>query len=318
MSTLTLQQTHLKRFIQRVWQLQFTDCENLRYQAGGSPDSIIKDNIQTKGLSSLKFMIAEKNIRSLCYLKVEGLVTDEELRELDKHSMNLAMNKLDYSKLEEVTPRNEGTTPADMEDKFFRFIQFHRHLVMHERFLLHLRVLDVLEILIGPDVMAMQSMLFLKPPKKAGQAYHQDSFYIRTAPDTLCGAWITIDDCDEENGCMYFIPGSNLHPIYQEVTQPDNTENFQARLTEIVGMDESREVPAIAKAGDVIFFHGHLIHRSKQNRSTDRFRRAYVCHYANARSYTEWGGGSQNHILARGATHLPFAKACFVEHDPMA
>ena len=58
------------------------------------------------------------------YLKVEGLVIDEELRELDKHSMNLAMNKLDYSKLEEVTPGNEGTTPADMEDKFFRFIQF--------------------------------------------------------------------------------------------------------------------------------------------------------------------------------------------------
>jgi phytanoyl-CoA hydroxylase len=251
------------------------------------------------------------------FLKVEGLLTDNELRELDAHSMNLAMNKLDYSKLNGVESRNDSDTPADMEDKFFRFIQFHRQLEIHERFMLHLRILDVLEILIGPDVMAMQSMLFLKPPKKAGQAYHQDSFYIKTAPDTLCGAWIAIDDCDEDNGCMYFVPGSNFDPIYEEVALPENTDDFMARLTEIAGVDESREVPAIAKAGDVVFFHGHLIHRSKQNRSTDRFRRAYVCHYANARSYTEWGGGNQNHILARGSTHLPFALPRFTAHDPL-
>ena len=252
------------------------------------------------------------------FLKVEGLLSDEELRELDAHSMNLAMNQVDFSQLDEVTSRSEGSTPADMEDKFFRFIQFHRHLEIHERFMLHLRILDVLEILIGPDVMAMQSMLFLKPPQKAGQAYHQDSFYIKTFPDTLCGAWIAIDDCDEENGCMYFVPGSNFDPIYEEVALPGNTTDFMARLTEIVGIDESVEIPAIAKAGDVVFFHGHLIHRSKLNRSADRYRRAYVCHYANARSYTEWGGGNQNHILARGGTHLSFAGPRFVTHDSLA
>ena len=63
----------------------------------------------------------------------------------------------------------------------------------------------------------------------------------------------------------------------------------------------------------MIFFHGHLIHRSRQNRSTDRLRRAYVCHYANARSYTEWGGGNTNQLLARGSTHLPHATTKFVQ-----
>ena len=96
------------------------------------------------------------------YLKVEGLLSEEDLRELDRHSMDMALGQVDFSQLEGVTPRSEGDTPADMEDKFFRFIQFHRHLEVHERFLLHLRILDVLETLIGPDVMAMQSMLFLK------------------------------------------------------------------------------------------------------------------------------------------------------------
>ena len=252
------------------------------------------------------------------YLKIDGLLASEEIDELAEHAMNLAMGRVDFSKLEGVTPRCEGNSPGAMEDMFFRFIQFHRHLPLHEKYMLHARILDVLEVLIGPDVMAMQSMFFLKPPQQRGQAYHQDSFYIKTAPDTLCGAWIAIDDCDEENGCMYFIPGSNFDPIYQDVAKPDDTGEFHIDLTEIAGVDEHSEIPAIAKAGDVIFFHGHLIHRSKQNNSPDRYRRAYVCHYANARSHTEWGDGNHNHILARGSTHLPFSKSRFVDHDPTA
>lgn len=252
------------------------------------------------------------------YLKIESLLAPEEIDELGEHAMNLAMGRVDFSKLEGVTPRCEGNSPGAMEDMFFRFIQFHRHLPLHEKYMLHARILDVLEVLIGPDVMAMQSMFFLKPPQQRGQAYHQDSFYIKTAPDTLCGAWIAIDDCDEENGCMYFIPGSNFDPIYQDVAKPDDTGEFHIELTEIAGVDEHSEIAAIAKAGDVIFFHGHLIHRSKQNNSPDRYRRAYVCHYANARSHTEWGDGNHNHILARGSTHLPFAKSRFVDHDPLA
>ena len=252
------------------------------------------------------------------YLKIKSLLAPDEIDELGEHAMNLAMGRVDFSKLEGVTPRCEGNSPGDMEDMFFRFIQFHRHLPLHEKYMLHARILDVLEVLIGPDVMAMQSMFFLKPPQQRGQAYHQDSFYIKTAPDTLCGAWIAIDDCDEENGCMYFIPGSNFDPIYQDVAKPDDTGEFHIELTEISGVDEHSEIAAIAKAGDVIFFHGHLIHRSKQNNSPDRYRRAYVCHYANARSHTEWGDGNHNHILARGSTHLPFAKSRFVDHDPLA
>jgi ectoine hydroxylase-related dioxygenase (phytanoyl-CoA dioxygenase family) len=250
------------------------------------------------------------------YLKVEGLLSDTELRELDAHSMNLLQNKVDLSQIEGLEPRNDGTSPADIEEKYFRFIQFHRHLEIHERFMLHPRVLDVLEALIGPDLMAMQSMLFFKPPGHPGQAFHQDPCFITSAPDTLCGAWFAIDDCDEGNGCMSFIPGSNLDPIYENTTVPENTEDFHARLFEIAGVDKSKEILAEAKSGDVIFFHGHLIHRSHRNRSKDRYRRAFVSHYANARSYTEWSGGNGNQILVRGATHLPFARSRFIEHKP--
>ncbi len=46
--------------------------------------------------------------------------------------------------------------------------------------------------------------------------------------------------------------------------------------------------------------------------SANRFRRAFVSHYANARSFTMWGSKARKepanhlHILARGRTHLPY------------
>src|SRR5690606_34935292 len=83
--------------------------------------------------------------------------------------------------------------------------------------LLHPRVLDVLEALIGPDVLALQSMLFFNPPGKGGQGWHQDSFYIQTQPDSLIGAWYALDHADKDNGCLWVAPGSHNEPIYPPV-----------------------------------------------------------------------------------------------------
>ena len=94
--------------------------------------------------------------------------------------------------------------------------------------------------------------------------------------------------------------------------------------------DRYPQLLASVKAGDVAFFGGHVLHRSKRNFTTDRFRRAFVGHYCNARSFTQWGADvapdnphaaaavdpetkmtNGSHILARGGTHLPFAQPRF-------
>jgi ectoine hydroxylase-related dioxygenase (phytanoyl-CoA dioxygenase family) len=221
----------------------------------------------------------------------------------------------------------------EIERRYLRIHMLHRQLEIHERFLLQPRILDVLEALIGPDVMAMQTMLFIKPPGGAGQGYHQDSYYIPTYPDTLCGAWLAIDRADEENGCVWFTTGTQHEPIYptedritqnhsnlSDLTVVQNVSNMDVELntlSRIAAKYPGREVPAIADPGDVVFFAGHILHRSHPNRSANRFRRAFVGHYANARSFTMWGYGMRRepanhlHILARGWTHLPFGKPRF-------
>jgi len=124
---------------------------------------------------------------------------------------DLMHGRLDVPGLELASP---DATPRELERRYLRIHMLHRVMEIHERFVLHPRMLDVLEALIGPDVMAMQSMLFLKFPGGEGQGYHQDSYYIPTVPDTLCGAWLAEDRADEENGAMWFTPGSQHEPIY--------------------------------------------------------------------------------------------------------
>src|SRR5687768_345939 len=163
------------------------------------------------------------------FLVGRGLVSMENVEELRRHTGDLMQGKLPEQR-SEMSPRDTskdvgvGVQTLEAPPKhlsvdekaqyFLRIHMLHRKLELHERYLLHPRVLDVLEALIGPDVLAMQTMLFLKPPGKPGQGWHQDSYYIPTHPDTLCGAWIAIDDCDELNGAMWFAKGSGVEPVY--------------------------------------------------------------------------------------------------------
>ncbi|MGH7142876.1 MAG: phytanoyl-CoA dioxygenase family protein [Planctomycetota bacterium] len=294
------------------------------------------------------------------FLVVKNLVPPEQIAELRQHTEDLMQGRLPEQSSQmqaRDTGKDHGVltqgleappahlTPEEKAQYFLRIHMLHRKLELHERYLLQPRVLDVLEAIIGPDVLAMQTMLFLKPPGKPGQGWHQDSYYIPTFPDTLCGAWIAIDDCDEYNGAMWFAQESNNEPIYppQEgyghgdrilkeidfvkgVSNPDDDQNDLSKVA-----NRYNQILVPAKAGDVVFFGGHVLHRSKANVTKDRFRRAFVSHYCNARAFTQWGADhdpktnphaatavdpvtkmtNASHILARGDTHLPFAQPRF-------
>ncbi len=264
------------------------------------------------------------------YLVVRGLVSQQECDDLRQHVEDLVHGRVAVPGLEPPAP---GTPVEEVERRYLRIHMLHRHLEIHERFLLHPRILDVLEALIGPDVMALQSMLFIKPPGGEGQGYHQDSYYIPTYPDTLCGAWLAVDPADEENGCLWVTSGSQHEPIYptedrvrqnhsnlSDLSVVENVSNSDTEintLSRVAAKYEGTEEPVVVEPGDVIFFAGHVLHRSHSNQTADRFRRSFVGHYANARSFTLWGSrGSADptnhlHILARGSTHLPYGAPRF-------
>ena len=267
------------------------------------------------------------------YLAVKGLVSPAEVAELATHTDNLRYGR-------EVIPGvplpPDTLTPEQRVQYWLRVHMLHRVSEIHERYLLHPRILDVLEALIGPDVLALQTMLFFKQPGQPGQGYHQDAYYIPSQPDTLIGAWLAIDRADEENGCLWMTEGSQHEPIYpdsdgqspngdqvisdiQPIFGASNTDESKNGLTRVAAKYAGREVKVEADPGDVVFFGGHVLHRSHTNKSKDRLRRSFVAHYCNARSAVPWNHGqpwegalaNYLHILARGTTHLPYAQPKF-------
>ncbi|OCT15420.1 phytanoyl-CoA dioxygenase [Paenibacillus pectinilyticus] len=268
------------------------------------------------------------------YLIVKGLLSKEDIAELYDMAERSRLSK---EKAPSSATGNKDDNP--LKEEFAKATRIHmlsRLEAAAERGMLHPRILDVTEALIGPDIYALQSMLFLNPPGRGGQGWHQDACYIKTHPDTLIGAWIALEKADEENGCLWVVPGSNHEPIYppdgvgggnvhalsafedlhavQHVSHLDDEVNTLSK----VAANYPPAIPVPLEPGDVLFFHSHLLHRSYPNRTEDRFRRSYVCHYCNARSWVPWDhdgyegdSGNYRQILARGRTQLPYAEPVF-------
>jgi ectoine hydroxylase-related dioxygenase (phytanoyl-CoA dioxygenase family) len=119
-------------------------------------------------------------------------------------------------------------------------------------------------------------MFYFKPPGARGQALHQDQTPLKVKPGTCMAAWMAIDRCDEENGCLQIVPGTHDLALVCPV-EADTNESFTDRMVPLPAGMES--VPVIMHPGDVLFFNGQVIHGSYPNRSQDRFRRALIGHY---------------------------------------
>lgn len=205
------------------------------------------------------------------YIVAQGLFTPEEVDFFLDHYMDL---------------RHKGTYPGDMVadtqrsndplKKYPRMINMHNWDDASMRWLLDERLNTWLTSLFGLEPLAVQTMLYFKPPQARGQALHQDNFYLRARPGTCMAAWLSLDAAEEANGCMQVVPGSHKWPILC-AKKADTAVSF----TDItVPLPEDQEVRSIImEPGDVMFFHGNLVHGSYPNTTPDRFRRSLIGHY---------------------------------------
>ncbi len=157
----------------------------------------------------------------------------------------------------------------------------------------HPRVVEVLREVVGPNVKAMQTMLFVKHAGKPGQAWHQDENFIPTRDRSLAAAWIALDDATVENGCLWAHPGSHRAGVlWPDAAHGD--DRFDP-VKEARGYPYAREggVALPVRAGGVVFFHGYLLHRSLPNVTRGGFRRALVSHYMSAESLLPWDIGGR-------------------------
>ncbi|MFE7073828.1 phytanoyl-CoA dioxygenase family protein [Streptomyces sp. NPDC057620] len=169
-----------------------------------------------------------------------------------------------------------AASAADPLDVHPRVMQPHRINDLARRFLLEPRLREMLELLLGEEVLAAQSMFYFKPPGARGQALHQDNFYLRTEPGTCVAAWIACDAIDRDNGGLEVVPGTHRMDVFCPEEADEQLSFAREYVPPPPGLSA---VPVDMAPGDVLFFNGSLVHGSPPNRSTDRFRRSFIGHY---------------------------------------
>ncbi len=178
----------------------------------------------------------------------------------------------------------EGTvdpTHADPLKRYPRLLQPHRGDDVAFNFMIDPRVRAYLTALAGAEPYAVQTMVYFKPPGARGQNLHQDNMYLLVQPGTCMAAWLALDDCDEENGCMMLVPNTDGLPVICQVETP-GLEQEQWGNIETPLPPGKEPIPALMKRGDVLFFNGSVIHGSFKNKSETRFRRTLIGHYVAA------------------------------------
>jgi len=149
----------------------------------------------------------------------------------------------------------------------------------------HAPVLDMLEQLIGPDLILWITRILCKPAVKGREVpWHQDGEYWLMRPLATCSAWIAIDPVTTENGCMRFIPGSHRRDqLYRhhQTTRDNMVLNLELDQDQF---DERDAVNVELEPGQISFHDVRLIHGSLANTSGQR-RAALILRYMPGTSY---------------------------------
>jgi ectoine hydroxylase-related dioxygenase (phytanoyl-CoA dioxygenase family) len=165
---------------------------------------------------------------------------------------------------------------ADAEAGVSKIFRLHRDEVF-KSFIESPEIINIGTELLGPGLDCFLSQFIFKNPGAWGQPWHQDSYYFPFDTSPQVGLWLAVTEATLENGCLWVLPGSHRQPIHKHI--PDRRPNANFGYVEIVDQDCSAEIPVMMNPGDLLVFHSHLMHRSKDNLS-DRLRAAMVYHLA--------------------------------------
>ena len=136
---------------------------------------------------------------------------------------------------------------------------------------MHPPILDLVEQVLGPDIILWGCHVFCKP---AGDGYetpwHQDGHYWPIRPLANCTAWVALEPSTRANGCLRVIPGSHRDKrLYEHLHEDRSDLTLNQRMAEGT-FDESRAVDIELQPGELSLHDIHMIHGAQPNRSAQR------------------------------------------------
>lgn len=246
------------------------------------------------------------------YVIVPGVLTEAEIERFRNRAREIAQGdvpKEAANRLVKDIAFAKGLLPMpeDPERALWKIMNPDRFDATFEDAMRIPAVLDAVESLLGPDLLAFLLMFIYKPPgvSESVHPFHQDAAYFPFQPQRLCcGVWIPLDPVDEANGTLTIVPGSHRRELIKhELREGINFGALAAAGVEGNEEDHARAISLEMPAGDCLLFNTRLLHRSGGNR-TQRQRRVITLHMASAKceptglQFSEFGFNS-----VRGRTY---------------
>ena len=133
-------------------------------------------------------------------------------------------------------------------------------------------ILDAVESIIGKNILACGTTLFIKEPDERGfVSFHQDAKYIGLEPHNWVTAWVAITDANENNGCMKMWPGTHKQELkYHNEKFDYNSGNLLTRGQTVENVPLEKTESVILTEGQMSLHHPRIVHGSGINKSKKR------------------------------------------------
>lgn len=142
---------------------------------------------------------------------------------------------------------------------------------------------------------------------------HQDITFVDEANYASVNVWVALQDTDETNGCMYFLPGSHTR-----ISTLRPTHSYPWAYEQVKDEIRKRSKVYTAKAGEAFVFHHAVVHGSFANRSRQPRLAAVMAAYHSEAPLLHYylPGGNGNEVHRYGMTKEAFLS--FVKNNPPA
>lgn len=148
------------------------------------------------------------------------------------------------------------------------------------------KVIDLLSALYGRPAVPFQTLNF---PIGTQQSIHSDHFHFNSIPDRfMCGVWVAFEDMDEDNGPLFYYPGTHKWPSFanehigvSHKRQPYNIseEKFTRLYEELVARSGAQRELFLARKGQALIWAANLLHGGSPQKDLNRSRWSQVTHY---------------------------------------
>jgi len=174
------------------------------------------------------------------------------------HALHLRAN------LESFEAENDGVLTGSLRFKNHLLFKWLSDLIRSPR------ILDVVEDIIGPDIMVWSTDWWIKEANSPQfVSWHQDSQYWGLDTDKLVTVWVALSPSTIESGCMRVLPGSHLGPdLAHEETY--HNDNMLTRGQSIDDINEDKAINLVVDTGQAVLFAFRIAHASYPNKTDDR------------------------------------------------